>query len=101
MRLLIIEDNQDLAANLCEYLEGCGHTLDAAGDGLTGLHLAVTQPYDVIVLDLVLPGLDGLSLCRRLRAEGGLEPPVLMLTARDAIEDRVIGLDAGDRKSVV
>jgi DNA-binding response OmpR family regulator len=95
MRLLIIEDNQDLAANLCEYLEERGHILDAAADGLTGLHLAVTQPYDVIVLDLVLPGLDGLSLCRKLRAEAGLETPVLMLTARDAIEDRVIGLDAG------
>lgn len=95
MRLLIIEDNQDLAANLCEYLEECGHTLDAAGDGLTGLHLAITQPYDVIVLDLVLPGLDGVSLCRKLREEAGLGTPVLMLTARDTIEDRVIGLDAG------
>ena len=95
MRLLIIEDNRDLAANLCEYLEERGHILDAAADGLTGLHLAITQPYDVIVLDLVLPGLDGLSLCRKLRDEAGLETPVLMLTARDAIEDRVIGLDAG------
>ena len=61
-RVLVIEDNTKLAANIVDYLEGCGHLPDAAGDGLTGLHLAATNPYDVIVLDVGLPGIDGISL---------------------------------------
>jgi len=95
MRILIIEDNHDLAANLCEYLEERGHTLDAAEDGLTGLHLAVKNSYDAIVLDVILPGMNGITVCRKLREEAGKETPVLMLTARDSIDDRVTGLDAG------
>lgn len=66
MHILVIEDNPDLAANICDYLEAKGHSTDAAGDGVTGLHLAVTHDYDVIVLDVILPGLDGFTLCRRL-----------------------------------
>ena len=61
MRVLIIEDNSDLAANIHDFLENGGHTPDAAGDGITGLHLAVTQPYEAIILDLTLPGMDGLT----------------------------------------
>jgi DNA-binding response OmpR family regulator len=95
MRILIIEDNHDLAANLCEYLEERGHVLDAAEDGLTGLHLAVRNTYDAIVLDVVLPGMNGITVCRKLREEAGKETPVLMLTARDSVEDRVTGLEAG------
>jgi DNA-binding response OmpR family regulator len=95
MRILVIEDNHDLAANLCEYLEERGHVLDAAEDGLTGLHLAVRNTYDAIVLDVVLPGMNGITVCRKLREEAGKETPVLMLTARDSVEDRVTGLEAG------
>lgn len=95
MRILVIEDNHDLAANLCEYLEERGHLVDAAEDGLTGLHLAVRNTYDAIVLDVILPGMNGITVCRKLREEAGKETPVVMLTARDSIEDRVTGLEAG------
>jgi DNA-binding response OmpR family regulator len=95
MRILVIEDNHDLAANICEYLEDRGHVLDAAEDGLTGLHLAVRNSYDAIVLDVILPGMNGITVCRKLREEAGKETPVLMLTARDSVEDRVTGLEAG------
>jgi CheY-like chemotaxis protein len=81
MHILIIEDNPDLAANVCDFLEAKGHSTDAAGDGLTGLHLAVTPDYDAIVLDVMLPGMDGFTLRRRLREEARRDTPVLMLTA--------------------
>lgn len=95
MRVLIIEDNRDLASNMFDYLESKGHVVDAAGDGVTGLHLAVVNEYDAIVLDLTLPGMDGLTLCRRLREDAGKGTPILMVTARDALEDKIIGLEAG------
>ena len=95
LRILVIEDNPDLAANVCDFLEAKGHVVDVAGDGLTGLHLAVTKDFDVIVLDIVLPGLDGLTLCRKFREEARRTTPVLMLTARDALDDRVAGLKCG------
>jgi DNA-binding response OmpR family regulator len=95
MRILIIEDNPDIAANLGDYLEDHGHTVDFAGDGVTGLHLAVVNNFDAIVLDLALPGMDGLEVCRKLRAEAGKDTPVLMLTARDRLEDKLAGFDTG------
>jgi len=95
MRILVIEDNRDLAANLYDYLAAKGHTVDAAGDGITGLHLAVVNDYDAIVLDLMLPGMDGVTLCRKLRDEGAKDTPVLMLTARDSLDDKVTGLESG------
>ncbi len=95
MRVLIIEDNPDIAANLGDYLEDHGHTVDFAGDGVTGLHLAVVNEFDAIVLDLALPGMDGLEVCRKLRAEAGKDTPVLMLTARDRLEDKLAGFDTG------
>ncbi|HED16064.1 MAG TPA: response regulator transcription factor [Gammaproteobacteria bacterium] len=95
MNILLIEDNQDLACNVMEYLEAQGHVMDAAADGITGMHLAVVNDYDVIVLDLTLPGMDGLDLCRKLRAEAGKATPVLMLTARDTLEDKLAGFDSG------
>jgi DNA-binding response OmpR family regulator len=101
MRILVIEDNRDLAANLYDYLESLGHTVDAAGDGITGLHLALVNDYDAIVLDLVLPGMDGITLCRKLREEGGKDTPVLMLTARDSLDDKVAGLESGADDYVV
>jgi len=93
--VLLIEDHRDIAEMLVEYLEPRGFTVDFAADGVTGLHLAVTNPYDVIVLDLMLPGLDGLAVCRKLREEARRDTPLLMLTARDTLQDKVSGLDAG------
>jgi DNA-binding response OmpR family regulator len=93
--VLIVEDNPDLAANIADYLEAKGHLVDVAMDGVTGLHLAVSQPHDVIVLDLMLPGMDGLSVCRRLRQDAQSHVPVLMLTARATLEDKIAGFDEG------
>ena len=95
MRILVIEDHRDIAENIGDYLEPKGHAVDFAGDGITGLHLAVTNDYDVIVLDLMLPALDGLEVCRKLRQEAKKTTPVLMLTARDQIENKVEGFAAG------
>lgn len=95
MRVLIIEDNPDIAANLGDYLEDRGHTVDFAGDGITGLHLAVVNEFDAIVLDLALPGMDGLEVCRKLREDASKDTPVLMLTARDRLEDKLAGFEIG------
>lgn len=95
LRILVIEDNPDLAANLVDFLTARGHVVDAAGDGVTGFHLATHQRFDVILLDLILPGMDGVTLCRRLRTEAENITPVLMLTARDTLEDKIAGLEAG------
>lgn len=95
MRVLIVEDNPDIAANLGDFLEDHGHTVDFAGDGVTGLHLAVVNDFDVIVLDLALPGMDGLELCRKLRTDAGKDTPVLMLTARDRLQDKLAGFETG------
>lgn len=103
LRILIIEDNADLAANLVDYLQGHGHLVDCALDGVAGLHLATGHDYDVIVLDLMLPRLDGLTLCRRLR-EDQFRPvpvPVLVLTARDSLEDKITGFESGADDYVV
>ncbi|MDP1646110.1 MAG: response regulator transcription factor [Thiobacillus sp.] len=93
--VLIIEDSQDLAANIADYLEAKGYLVDIAMDGVTGLHLAVTQPHDVIILDLMLPGIDGLTLCRRLRQDAQSAVPVLMLTARATLDDKAAGFGEG------
>ena len=95
MRILVIEDNQDIAANLGDFLEDRGHTVDFAADGITGLHLAVVHDFDAIVLDLNLPGLDGLEVCRKLRNEARKQTPVLMLTARDSLDNKLAGFDSG------
>jgi DNA-binding response OmpR family regulator len=95
MRVLVIEDHADLAENIGDFLELEGHSVDVALDGVVGLHLAVTEPYDVIVLDLMLPGIDGLSLCRRLQAELPRRVPILMLTALDSLSDKLQGFESG------
>jgi DNA-binding response OmpR family regulator len=95
MRLLVIEDNRNLIANLFDHFEARGHTLDAAPDGITGLHLAATQSYDAVVLDWMLPRLEGPEVLRRLREEHGSAVPVIMLTARDELPDKIVGFRAG------
>ncbi|MES1923945.1 response regulator transcription factor [Salinisphaera sp. T31B1] len=95
MRILVIEDNEDLAANIIEFLSAKGHVMDNATDGVTGLHLAVVNDYDAIVLDLMLPGIDGLDVCARLRGEADKQTPILMLTARDTIDDKLAGFSSG------
>ncbi|MBT6277711.1 MAG: response regulator transcription factor [Chromatiales bacterium] len=93
--ILLIEDHRDIAEMLYEHLESRGYVLDYAPDGVTGLHLAVTGDYQAIILDLTLPGIDGLSLCERLRSDARKSTPVLMLTARDTLQDKIRGLDTG------
>ncbi|MBV2134377.1 response regulator transcription factor [Pseudomonas sp. MAP12] len=95
MRILLVEDNRDILANLADYLTLKGYTVDCAQDGLSGLHLATSGHYDLLVLDVMLPGLDGYSLCQRLRDEARSEIPVIMLTARDQLDDRLQGFRAG------
>lgn len=95
MRILIIEDNPDIQANLFGFLEPKGHVLDAATSGYAGLALAAANEYDVVVLDVMLPGLNGLDVCHKLRGELNQSTPVLMLTARDTLHDKVAGFDSG------
>jgi len=95
MQLLVIEDHRDIVANLFEYFESRGHQLDAAPDGVSGLHMACTQRYDAIVLDWMLPRLDGKAVLQRLRGEHGSEVPVIMLTARDELPDKITGFRSG------
>lgn len=95
MRILLIEDNRSLVVNVFEFLEARGHVLDAAPDGMTGLHLAKQHRFDVVVLDWGLPRMEGIEVLRRLREEVGTEPPVLMLTARGELEDKLAGFQAG------
>ncbi len=95
MRILVIEDHRDIAANIGDFLEDQGNEVDFAADGITGLHLAVSQDFDIIILDLNLPGLDGLEVCRRLRQEAQKNTPVLMLTARDALDQKLAGFESG------
>ena len=95
MRILVVEDNRDILANLADYLGLKGYTVDCAQDGLSGLHLAATEHYDLIVLDVMLPGIDGYTLCKRLREDARLDTPVIMLTARDQLDDRLQGFRNG------
>ena len=94
MRLLIVEDERKISAYVKRGLEEEGYAVDAAFTGREALDWADAAPYDAIILDILLPEIDGLSVCRALRGRG-MRTPVLMLTARDAIDDRVAGLDAG------
>ncbi len=95
MRILVIEDQEEILRNIADYLHLHGFTVDCARNGLGGLHLAVTLPFDLIILDIMLPGMDGLTLCRKLRQEAGLHTPVIFLTARDSLEDKLAGFKAG------
>lgn len=95
MELLLIEDHQDIAANIAEYFEARGDAVTHVPDGESGLAMAQHGNYDAVVLDLMLPGIDGLNVCRQLRATSGSHVPILMLTAKDLIADKVEGFEAG------
>ena len=95
LSILINEDKAQLAANLYDYMEGCGHSVDAAPDGVSGLHLASVNDYDAIMLDWNLPRLDGLTVLRKLRGEAKKKVPVIMLTARDQLADKIDGFESG------
>ena len=95
IRVLVVEDNRGICENIAAYLEKHSYIMDFAYDGISAMHLASTHPFDVIVLDLMLPGMDGLRFCQKLRAEAKVETPVLMLTARDTLDDKLKGFAAG------
>jgi len=94
MHILIVEDEKRLAALLRRVLSEERHVVDVANDGLAGHDLATSGTYDLVILDLMLPGMSGVEICRQMR-QVGVETPVLMLTARGAVEDRVAGLKTG------
>ncbi|RMF18445.1 MAG: DNA-binding response regulator [Gammaproteobacteria bacterium] len=94
IRVLLVEDDRDLAAGVLDYLELENMVTDHAANGIAGLNLIRSQRYDVIVLDLNLPKLDGLKVCEHARGEGH-DTPILMLTARDTLEDKVVGFAQG------
>lgn len=95
IRTLVVEDNRDICENIGDYLDALGHITDYAHDGISAMHLALTQPIDVIILDLTLPGMDGLTFCQKFRAEAKRNTPILMLTARDTLDDKLVGFEAG------
>lgn len=95
LQILIIEDNHALAANIFDYLEACGHLPDAAPDGQSGLSLALQNRYDAIVLDWMLPRMDGMSVLRKLREEHSCVTPIIMLTAKDQLEGKLLGFENG------
>ena len=94
MRILVIEDDADLAQFICKGLKEERYAVDLAADGVEGLELALANPYDLLIVDIMLPKLDGFTVCRRLRAAGN-PVPVLLMTARDTVEDKVSGFDVG------
>lgn len=94
-RVLLVEDHLDLAETVIDFLESMGCLVDYAADGMTGLHLARNEKFDVIVLDVMLPGLDGLAMCKQLREQHGAQTPVIMMTARDELNDKLAGFESG------
>lgn len=93
--ILIVEDNKDIAEMMYAFFESRDYVMDYALDGKTAMNLVEQNKYDVIVLDLMLPDIDGMNICKKFRNEMNISTPVLMLTARDTLQDKVSGLDAG------
>jgi len=95
MKILLVEDSNNLALNVTEYLESKGYVTDYAADGITALNLVLTQTYDVILLDIMMPGMNGFSVCEKLRDKNGIATPIIMLTAKDTEEDILKGFSVG------
>jgi DNA-binding response OmpR family regulator len=95
MKILVIEDDADIASNIGQYFEDKGHQLDFAYSGNHGLELATSNRFDLIILDLMLPGKDGITVCREFREKARQDTPILMLTARDTLDDKISGFEAG------
>ena len=95
LNVLLVEDQQSIARNISDYMEAKGHTFDFANHGKQGLELALAHHFDLIILDLNLPKMDGLEVCQQIRKLSSRHIPILMLTARDSIEDKVSGFTAG------
>jgi DNA-binding response OmpR family regulator len=95
MHLLLVEDDTDIAGNIADYLTGRGDIVDFAYDGEDGMRMATTRIYDIILLDVNLPGVNGFDLCRRLRTDEGIATPVIFITARAELSDKLEGFDAG------
>ena len=95
MKILVIEDDADIASNIGQYFEEKGHQLDFAYNGAHGLSMATAERFDLIILDLMLPGKDGISVCREFREQARHDTPILMLTARDTLDDKISGFEAG------
>lgn len=93
--ILLVEGGIDIATSLSDYLTMRGFIMDIAGDGVSGLRQALANDYDAIVLDVMLPRLDGLNVCARLRREAGKATPIIMLSARKMLEDKLAAFDAG------
>jgi len=94
MRILLIEDDQKIASFVVKGLKAAGYAVDRASDGEEGLHLALTEPYDAAIVDIMLPGLDGLTVIERMRKER-VNTPVIILSAKGSVDDRVKGLQRG------
>ncbi len=101
LNILLVEDHHDLAETVVDFLESMGAVVDFAADGMTGLHLARQHRFDVIVLDLMLPGMDGYTLCREIREKDKNSTPVIMMTARDELGDKLQGFEYGADDYVV
>jgi len=95
LQILVVEDQVNIARNIADYLEAKGHVLDFATQGQQGLELALDNHYDLVILDLNLPVMDGLTVCQQLRKNAATHIPILMLTARDSIDDKVAGFTVG------
>jgi len=95
LTILLIEDSAEISANIGDYLESLGHVMDFARAGDQGLSLALENYYDLIILDLMLPGMDGLEVCEEIRKRASRHIPIIMLTARDTLDDKVKGFNLG------
>ncbi|NVK39194.1 MAG: response regulator transcription factor [Gammaproteobacteria bacterium] len=95
MNILVVEDNREIAQNICDYLALQQHIVDVTHNGLHAIELLQSNTYDAIILDIMLPGMDGLTICETLRNKLHISTPVIMLTARDSLNDKLLGFDAG------
>jgi len=101
LNILLVEDHHDLASTVIEFLETMGAAVDYAADGMTAMHVAKQAEFDVIIMDVMLPGIDGFDLCKKLREQDHDTTPILMMTARDELADKLNGFEVGADDYVV